>query len=120
MLWFLPETPKFLISQKKFEEARSVFQQVYRVNTGRPDYTYPVMMLEGEYENNNDMKILVENADLIITPLKTKLSQKFANFKDNVKTLFTQPYLKYLAITSFADFGLMARYYFKKLNQEII
>lgn len=62
------------------------------------------MTLEGEYENNNNS----ENTTNKI-PLKDKICFKILSVFDELKVLFSQPYLKYLAVTCFADFGLMAR-----------
>jgi VNT family MFS transporter (synaptic vesicle glycoprotein 2) len=42
MLYFLPETPKFLISKGQYEKAKIVFQKVFTFNTGHPYYVYPV------------------------------------------------------------------------------
>ncbi|RZC36930.1 synaptic vesicle glycoprotein 2C-like, partial [Asbolus verrucosus] len=106
MLYFLPETPKFLISKGQYEKAKLVFQKVFTFNTGHPYYTYPVMTLEGEYENNNNTETSIKEE-----PLKFRLYRKIHTSLDEMKVLFSQPYLKYLGITCFADFGLMASYY---------
>lgn len=42
LLYFLPESPKFLITTGKSEEALQVFRQIYAKNTGKPEDTYPV------------------------------------------------------------------------------
>jgi VNT family MFS transporter (synaptic vesicle glycoprotein 2) len=107
MLYFLPETPKFLISKGQYEKAKIVFQKVFTFNTGHPYYVYPVMTLEDEYENNNNDT----ETDVKEIPFKTKVYQKMCNFAEDIKMLFEQPYLKYLGITCFVDFGLMASYY---------
>jgi len=31
-VYFMPETPRFLVSQKKFDEAREVFAKMARIN----------------------------------------------------------------------------------------
>lgn len=38
----LPESPKYLLSQKKYDEARAVLVKVYRENTRKSADTYPV------------------------------------------------------------------------------
>jgi hypothetical protein len=63
------------------------------------------MTLEDEYENNNNDT----ETDVKEIPFKTKVYQKMCNFAEDMKMLFEQPYLKYLGITCFVDFGLMAR-----------
>jgi len=42
LIYFLPETPKFLISKKKFDEARQVFRRIYCLNTSKNVDTFPV------------------------------------------------------------------------------
>ena len=46
-LWFhqLPESPKFLMSKGKEQEALEVFRRIYLMNTGKAGDTYPVKSL---------------------------------------------------------------------------
>lgn len=62
------------------------------------------MTLEGEYENNNNVD---EKSKSV--PFRSRILAKIQFFSGEMKQLFSQPYLKYLTITSFVDFGLMAR-----------
>jgi hypothetical protein len=39
---FFDESPKFLMSSGRRDEALRVFQRVYSTNTGNPPETYPV------------------------------------------------------------------------------
>ncbi|XP_018562430.1 synaptic vesicle glycoprotein 2C-like isoform X2 [Anoplophora glabripennis] len=105
MLYFLPETPKFLISKGKYDKARLVFQKIYARNSGESMYLYPVLTLEGEYENNNNLTFANK------MPLIDRIRKKCRSTCNLLSVLLSQPYLKYLGITSFADFGLMASYY---------
>lgn len=41
---FLPESPKFLMTAGRNEEALQVFQRVYSINTGLPPTTFPVYL----------------------------------------------------------------------------
>lgn len=50
ILCFLPETPKYFISKRKFQEALAVFKKVYVCNTGQDPDTYPV-----NSRKNNDL-----------------------------------------------------------------
>ncbi|XP_030745780.1 putative transporter svop-1 [Sitophilus oryzae] len=43
--YFLPETPKFLMSCGDSESALKVFRQVYRINTGQSEEFYPIKEL---------------------------------------------------------------------------
>ncbi|CAD0244634.1 unnamed protein product [Spodoptera exigua] len=44
----LPESPKFLMSRGRNEEAMAVFRTIYRLNTGKPADDYPVKVLVEE------------------------------------------------------------------------
>ncbi|CAH1996795.1 unnamed protein product [Acanthoscelides obtectus] len=104
-LYFLPESPKFLISKGKYDQARQVFQRMYECNTGNSKYSYPVLRLKGECDNSNvDMKFLKKR------PLSIRIEENIEKLMGLIKVLFSLPYLKYLAISCFVDFGLMASY----------
>ncbi|XP_075230665.1 synaptic vesicle glycoprotein 2B-like isoform X2 [Lycorma delicatula] len=45
---FCVESPKFLMSQGRKEEALKVFRRIYEINTGKPADTYPVKKLRDE------------------------------------------------------------------------
>lgn len=42
LLIFLPESPKFLLSQGDCEGALNIFRKIYHINTGKQDDFYPV------------------------------------------------------------------------------
>jgi len=46
MLLLLPESPKFLFSQAKEDQALDVLRRVFSVNTGRPAAEYPVRFVQ--------------------------------------------------------------------------
>lgn len=46
LLCCLPETPKYLISRNRFEDAKTVFRKVYVWNTGKAVAEYPVSIIE--------------------------------------------------------------------------
>lgn len=50
LLCLFPESPKFLMSQGRTEEALKVFKRIYRVNTGRPGEEYPVRVSEWQFK----------------------------------------------------------------------
>ncbi|XP_011500842.1 PREDICTED: synaptic vesicle glycoprotein 2B-like isoform X2 [Ceratosolen solmsi marchali] len=47
-LYFLPESPRFLIAKKRHDDALGVFKKIYAINTGKNPDTYPVKYLEEE------------------------------------------------------------------------
>ncbi|KAJ8977736.1 hypothetical protein NQ317_019411 [Molorchus minor] len=105
MLCFMPETPKFLISKGRYDEAKNVFRRMFASNTGRAMCFYPVSTLEGECENNNSFKFNSK------TPVMFRVAEKCKKVRYLISELFSPPYLKFLGVTCFADFGLMASYY---------
>jgi len=42
---FFPESPKFLMTQNRNEDALEVFKKIYSMNTGLPKNNYPVIMI---------------------------------------------------------------------------
>ncbi|XP_023944576.1 synaptic vesicle glycoprotein 2B-like [Bicyclus anynana] len=48
VFFFLPESPKFLMSRGRNEEALMGFRWIYSLNTGKPPETYPITKLEEE------------------------------------------------------------------------
>lgn len=42
VIFFLPESPKYLLACSKKEEALEILRKVYRINTGNPTEQYPV------------------------------------------------------------------------------
>ncbi|CAG9858657.1 unnamed protein product [Phyllotreta striolata] len=74
---FMPESPKFLMSVGKNEEALQVFQKVFSSNCGKLKNDFPIKHLANE-------KIHCKNEDKkrsVITVIKTSLSKIFAVFK---------------------------------------
>ncbi|XP_069675521.1 synaptic vesicle glycoprotein 2A-like isoform X2 [Periplaneta americana] len=61
-LLFFDESPKFLMSQGRREEALNVFKRIYSLNTGKHPDTFPVKSLVDEKKQNGD--ILTPNGDV--------------------------------------------------------
>ncbi|XP_045461409.1 synaptic vesicle glycoprotein 2B-like [Harmonia axyridis] len=53
LLYFLPESPKFLMSLGRNDEALEVFKKIYSINTGCPKETYHVKLLVQEKPNQD-------------------------------------------------------------------
>jgi VNT family MFS transporter (synaptic vesicle glycoprotein 2) len=45
LLIFLPESPKFLLSQGDCEGALNIFRKIYHINTGKKHDFYPVSFI---------------------------------------------------------------------------
>ncbi|XP_066138210.1 synaptic vesicle glycoprotein 2C-like [Euwallacea fornicatus] len=104
-IYFLPETPKFLISKGQFKAAKTVFQKIYSCNTSRHAESFPIRMLEGEGNNNGMTNSKVSISD------RNQFTESISKFCGSVRHLVYEQYFKYLTITCLADFGLMASYY---------
>ncbi|XP_076245974.1 putative transporter SVOPL [Calliopsis andreniformis] len=86
-LSFFPESPKFLMSQGRTEEALKVFKLVYSLNTGKSPEDYPIRHLEDESRR----KALESN--------EKERSQKTA--------IFFYPHLPRLILVVVMQFGSM-------------
>ena len=53
LLLYLPESPKFLITQNEHDEALKVFKKIYTTNTGKDEATYPVSGFVNVIPSNN-------------------------------------------------------------------
>lgn len=64
-----PESPKFLMSQDRMDDALKVFQRIYSINTGKPAEEYPVRISYG-------MIILIHCYDFFLNDLSIYIFQK--------------------------------------------
>ncbi|RZC42795.1 synaptic vesicle glycoprotein 2B [Asbolus verrucosus] len=104
LLFFLPESPKFLLSRGRSEEAIEIFRQIYRTNTGRDKDDYPVKQL-----------ILDDLPEKPITDTKKVIKGKYkimlSDIIDNSKQLFITPILKFTLISITINFTFHIGYY---------
>lgn len=97
LLFFLPESPKFLLSRGRTEEAMEIFREIYRINTGNNKNDYPVKNL-----------ILDEIVGNEFDPVKPSVSGKcrtiLSDIVDNSKQLFVSPILRFTLISITINF----------------
>ncbi|CAH1153588.1 unnamed protein product [Phaedon cochleariae] len=104
LLCFLPESPKFLLSQGRSEEAITIFRYIYHVNTGNDADDYPVKHLIYEQE-----ELTVEEKAKIAS--RGKFQNMIVDILDNSKQLFISPILRFTIISITINFTFHIGYY---------
>ncbi|XP_066993183.1 synaptic vesicle glycoprotein 2B isoform X2 [Anabrus simplex] len=106
LLIFLPESPKFLLSRGKHEEALNIFRQIYHSNTGKPIETYEVKELIIDFPARECRKINDKALDL-----STKFKEMMHDILRNSKQLFVPPILRFTIISITINFTFHIGYY---------
>lgn len=104
LLMYLPESPKFLLSCGRFEEALAIFRGIYVTNTGNDPSMYPVK----ELLIDDTLRAELED---VKKPIKNKYKRMFADIAENSKGLFQTPILKFTMISITINFTFHIGYY---------
>ncbi|XP_026320700.1 synaptic vesicle glycoprotein 2B-like [Hyposmocoma kahamanoa] len=94
-----PESPKFLVTQNRFNEARETLKNVYKMNTGKPIETF-------SHANIWQDKIYTANVAPEFTPKSTFTSQ-LVNGLHNIKPMFRKPLSSYLILICVMNYLIM-------------
>ncbi|XP_075981464.1 uncharacterized protein LOC142980066 isoform X2 [Anticarsia gemmatalis] len=100
----LPESPKFLVTRKKFLEARNVLITVYTKNTGNNAESFPYYNIfdkeikEGTQTKNPEVDVFKQFRADIVGGLK------------NMKPLLQRPLISYLIIIAFMQLVIVGMY----------
>lgn len=97
LLFFLPESPKFLLTRGRVDEAMEIFKTIYSVNTGKDRNEYPVKHLILE-------DISLRNNETPKTPIKGKYKNMLVDILENSKQLFVNPILRFTLISITINF----------------
>lgn len=101
-LIFLPESPKFLLTCGKSEEALEIFKKIYQINTGKDKSEYPI-------------KHLILETPISVPTEPKKIKGKYMNMLsdiwDNSKQLFQSPILRFTLISLTINFTFHIGYY---------
>lgn len=104
LLFYLPESPKFLLSRGKHEKAMAVFRGIYTANTGKPGNQYPVQTLIID----DRLKQELEESS---RPMKGKFGKMVWDVCENSKQLFQYPIVKFTTISITINFTFHIGYY---------
>ncbi|XP_019881693.1 synaptic vesicle glycoprotein 2B [Aethina tumida] len=104
LLCFLPESPKFLLTRGKSEEALAIFKHIYHVNTGKDPEDYPVKHLILE-ESHKSIEQETKEAK------RSKYRNMLSDIVDNSKQLFVSPVVKFTFISITINFTFHIGYY---------
>uniref|UniRef100_A0A034VRR2 Synaptic vesicle glycoprotein 2C n=2 Tax=Endopterygota TaxID=33392 RepID=A0A034VRR2_BACDO len=104
LLFYLPESPKFLLTKGKQEKAMAIFRGIFVTNTRRPAEQYPVAELD------IDEKLLAEIKENQ-AGVKGKYSKMMSSMAEHSKQLFTSPILKFTLVSIIINFTFHIGYY---------
>nr|XP_022914695.1 synaptic vesicle glycoprotein 2B [Onthophagus taurus] len=108
LLFFLPESPKFLLSRGRNDEAIEIFKGIYQMNTGKDRNSYPI-----KYVLSTDVEDQIQTVkDTKIPHTKVeKYKAMMADIMDNSKQLFKNPILKFTMISITLNLTFHIGYY---------
>ncbi|XP_055325479.1 synaptic vesicle glycoprotein 2B-like [Sitodiplosis mosellana] len=128
LLFYLPESPKFLIMQGRRDKALNILRGIFVTNTGQTKDYYPVkeLMIDEKFlmpvivntsNGGNDIKRSSDYdangalCDIEAIKKKGKYSMMFSNIADNSRELFVPPILKFTIISILINFTFHIGYY---------
>ncbi|XP_059219149.1 synaptic vesicle glycoprotein 2C [Stomoxys calcitrans] len=115
ILVFLPESPKFLMSQGRNQEALKSFQFIYALNNRKPKSFYPIHSLVEEVPNREVPTIVPKSADngkqdSIVTCQHGTLRQSFHDGWQQTKPMFRKPLLTRALHVYLMQFSILLGY----------
>ncbi|XP_063230490.1 synaptic vesicle glycoprotein 2B isoform X2 [Bacillus rossius redtenbacheri] len=105
LLFFLPESPKFLLSRGEHDAALAIFKDIYQSNTGKDRDTYPVKELLVDDSQVEEAK---EDEDVVIVG---KCRDTLNDIMDNSKQIFLPPILRFTLISITINLTFHIGYY---------
>ncbi|KOC67545.1 Synaptic vesicle glycoprotein 2B [Habropoda laboriosa] len=97
------ESPKYLLSCGRYEEALDIFRGIYAINTGKPRDTYTVKeLILDDIQGPEPTKDGIE---------KNKCKTMLSDIVDNSKQLFITPILRFTIISIIINFTFHIGYY---------
>lgn len=104
LLLLLPESPKYLLSCGRYQEALDIFRGIYAINTGRPRDSYTVKeLILDDFQEPEPIKAEIEE--------KSKCKMMLGDILDNSRQLFVSPILRFTVISIIINFTFHIGYY---------
>ncbi|XP_017116291.1 synaptic vesicle glycoprotein 2B [Drosophila elegans] len=100
LLFYLPESPKFLLTRGKKDRALAIFRGIFVTNTKRRPDEYMV------YDLEVDEKLLESNGNV-----KNKYSRMISGMVDHSRALFKSPILRFTIVSITINFTFHIGYY---------
>ncbi|XP_037943089.1 synaptic vesicle glycoprotein 2C-like [Teleopsis dalmanni] len=92
LIVFLPESPKFLMTKGKNEEALKVFQIIYAVNTGRNKSEYPIKILSNEAPFRPP-RVSIDSNTKYFRRRSIEAQQNLSEGFKQLRPMFSSPYI---------------------------
>ncbi|KAF4524493.1 hypothetical protein B566_EDAN011504 [Ephemera danica] len=109
-----PETPKFLLSRSRHDEAMTVLRSIFYANTRQNVVDYNVKRLAAETGHlalNDDGSPMRKASLPDEAPLLRRIVRRLVILWQLNVQLFSGSLLKYTLVACFIDFGIMSSYY---------
>ncbi|CAB3251085.1 unnamed protein product [Arctia plantaginis] len=100
---FVPESPKYLVTQKKYDEAREILIKIYVQNTRKPANTYPFLDI---WKNISESASDEDPENQVKDSFKHQVVVGLLN----IKPMFRKPLLTYLCLICTTNFIIMCMY----------
>ncbi|CAH0764157.1 unnamed protein product [Diatraea saccharalis] len=99
---FMPESPKYLVTQNKFDESRAILIKIYKTNTGNSEETFRYKDLW----KNSKATIPEESED----KAKSSFAHHLVVGLHNIKPMFRKPLAIYLVLICIMNLFIMLLY----------
>ncbi|KAL4718786.1 hypothetical protein ACJJTC_010172, partial [Scirpophaga incertulas] len=103
MYIFIPESPKYLVTQNKFDEARALLIKIYKENTRNSEDKFPYKDLWKDKVKATSMSEGVDNK-------KITVAHQLVIGIRNIKPMFQKPLILYLVLICTINFFVMLLY----------
>ncbi|XP_043500336.1 synaptic vesicle glycoprotein 2B [Polistes fuscatus] len=104
LLLLLPESPKYLLSCGRYQEALDIFRGIYAINTGRSRDSYTVKeLILDDFQEPEPVK-----ADIVE---RSKCKMMLGDILDNSRQLFVSPILRFTVVSIIINFTFHIGYY---------